>query len=157
MSNDLNAEFLNQIFAQEAHDPFLTLVTLSHEEWDEDILLVNNSVDFVSRGKTYLAFPMKVRLPVDDGETARVFNIDFDNASLYLIEGVRSVTTPVRVKIEMVLASFPDTVQMEQDELAIQQISYNKTRVSASIALDNFLNVEMTSERYTPSGYPGLF
>lgn len=157
MSNALNPELLSQIFAQESFDPFLTLVTLSHPDWDEPIYLVNNSVDFTSRGQVFTAFPMRIRLPVDDGETARSFNLELDNASLYLIAQVRSVTEAIKVKIEMVLASFPDDVQMEQDELSIQSVTYNKAKITANIVLDNFLNTELSSERYTPSIFPGLF
>lgn len=156
MANSLSPELLAQLFSQESNDPFLTLVTLSHEDFD-DIRLVNNNVDIVSRGLTFTAFPMKIRFPVDDGETARDFTIEFDNVSLLLIEEIRSVTTPISVKLEMILASMPNDVQIEQDELRIQNITYNASKVSAKIILDNFLNTEMTSERYGPTNFPGLF
>ncbi len=57
----------------------------------------------------------------------------------------------------MVLASIPDAIQISFDELKIQSLSYNKTRITAKLFLDSFLNTEMTSERYTPSLFPGLF
>ena len=157
MSNQLSPELLAQLFAQESNDPFLILVTLSHENFDEDIRLVNNSENITSRGNVFQAFPMNIRLPVDDGESARNFVIEFDNVSLTLIEEIRTNTTPIGVKIERILASLPDEVQMGQDELLIQGITYNKSKIVASIVLDNFLNTEMTSEKYTPSIFPGLF
>lgn len=157
MSNTLSAELLAQLFAQTSNDPYLTLITLSHESFDEDIRLVNNSADLVSRGLTFQAFPMKIRFPVDDGETARDFTIDFDNASIELIESIRSVTTQISVHLEMVLASLPDVVQVEQGELNIATITYTSTRITARIVLDSFLNVEMTSERYGPSNFGGIF
>ena len=157
MPNQLSNELLAQLFSQESSDPFLTLVTLSHESFAEDIRLVNNTKDIVSRGLTFSAFPMRVRFPADDGETTREFSIDFDNASIELVEAVRSVTTQIGVKIELILASIPDVVQVVQDELAIASIGYNSKKISAKIVLDGFLNTAMTSERYTPSKYPGLF
>lgn len=157
MSNALSPELLAQLFAQESNDPFLILVTLSHDSWDDVVYLVNNSVNITSRGIEYLAFPMQVKLPVDDGETARVFNIEFDNVSLYLIAQARSVSSPIQVKIEMILASLPDEVQISIDELEIQNITYNKSRVTATIAMDTFLNTKVTSEVYGPSNFKGLF
>ena len=157
MSNALSPELLAQIFAQESDDPFLTLVTLSHESFDEDIRLVNNSENITSQGNVFLAFPMKIRFPVDDGETTRNFQIEFDNVSLDLIEEIRSVTTAIGVKIEMILASMPDVIQVSQSELSIQSLNYNKSRITANIILDNFLNTELTSEKYTPTNFPGLF
>lgn len=146
-----------QIFAQESSDPFLTLITLSHASFAQDIRLVNNSKDIVSRGNTYLAFPTKIRLPIDDGESARNFTIEFDNASLELIEEIRSVTTQIKVKLEMILASLPNAVQMEQPELSIISLSYNARTIRANVVLDNFLSTEVTSEKYGPGNFPGLF
>lgn len=157
MANQLSNELIAQLFSQESEDPFLTLVTLTHASFDAPIRLVNNTKDIVSRSNTYMAFPMKIRLPIDDGETAKEFAIQFDNVSLELIEEVRSVTTRIGVKLEMILASMPDVVQMSQEDLFISSISYNARSISARLVMDSFLNTEMTSERYNPSNFPGLF
>lgn len=157
MANTLSAELLAQIFAQNSDDPFLTLVTLSHATFAEDITLVNNSKNVISRGIEFLAFPMKIRFPVDDGESTRDFTIDFDNASLELLVEIRSVTDKIGIKIEMILASMPDVVQMVQEDLFIGSVSYNAQRITCKVVMDNFLNVELTSERYGPNNFPGLF
>lgn len=157
MSNALSPELLAQIFTQESNDPFLTLVTLSHESFDEDILLVNNTTNITSMGREFQAFPMKIRFPVDDGEKARDFSIEFDNVSLELIEEIRGVTTEINVKIEMILASMPDAIQISQEELLITNLTYNASKIVARIVLDNFLGVEVSSERYGPTNFRGLF
>jgi len=157
MANQISSELIAQLFSQESNDPFLTLVTLTHVSFAEPIRLVNNTKDIASRGNLYSAFPMKIRLPIDDGETAKEFAIQFDNVSLELIDEMRSVTTRIGVKLEMILASMPDVVQMSQDDLFINSISYNARSISAKLVMDSFLNVEMTSERYNPSNFPGLF
>lgn len=133
------------------------LVELSHPAFLTTQRLVNNNVDIVSRGNTYVAFPMKIRLPSDDGETSREVAIDFDNVGRDLIDEIRSITTPIQVKIEMILASNPDQVQISLEELKVRNISYDKSKISAKLSLDNFLNIAMTGEKYTPQNYPGLF
>ena len=155
MSNKLSAELKEQIFKQESEDPFLTLVTMSGGGFT--YRLVNNTTDIVSNGETFLAFPMKVRLPVDDGESAREFQLDFDNSSLLLIQTLRSVTSPINCQIDMILASMPDVIQMSVPDLLIRSVSYDERKVSAKIVLDNSLSVAMTCEKYTPSLFPGLF
>lgn len=157
MANQISPQLLAEFYGPESGDPFLALLTLSHPTLPEDIRLVNNTVDIVSRGLTFTAFPMTVRLPADDGESAREFSIDFDNVGLELIAALRSITSEIGVKLEMILASMPDQVQMSQEELKIQNISYTKSRISSKVILDNFLNTEMTSERYTPTNFRGLF
>lgn len=156
MSNEISTELKAQIFAQESDDPFLTLVSLSHPDFDT-IRLVNNSKDIISQGQTFQAFPMKIRLPVDDGETSRDFSIEFDNVSLELIESLRRVTTAISVRIDLILASMPNVIQMSHEDLVLKTVSYDAKKVSAKIALDNFLTVAMTSERYNPTNFPGLF
>lgn len=155
MPNQITDALRAQFFAQESNDPFLMLVTLQNTSFI--LRLVNNSSDIVSNGNTFTAYPMKIRLPIDDGETARDIQIDFDNVSLEMIRNIRSVTESIGVSIQMVLASQPDVIQMSLDDLLIGNITYNATKISASIVMDNFLSVEMTSERYTPNNFPGMF
>jgi hypothetical protein len=157
MSNTLTNQLLAQMFGQVSDDPFLMLVTVSHTQFPTPLYLVNNTVDIVSRGITYQAFPMEITLPQDDGETTREVSIVFDNVSLFLINELRSVTSPMDVKIEMLLASDPNTVQLSLEELKLRSVTYDKQKVSAKLYMDSFLNVELTSEKYSPTLYPGLF
>lgn len=156
MANQLSPELIAQLFAQESNEVLLTLVTLSHPNFGE-IHLVNNTVDITSRGQVYTAFPMSVRYPVDDGESARDFQLEMDNVSLAVISQLRGVTDFINVTIELILASMPDTVQVSQSELQILTLQYNKSRITAKVVLDNFLNTAMTSEKYGPTNFPGLF
>jgi len=156
MANTISAELKAQFFGQESDDPFLALVTLTHPSFTT-LRFVNNSVDVVSRGNTFMAFPMKLKFPMDDGESGREFTIEFDNVSLALIEEIRSVTTQIGVTIELILGSMPNVVQMTQDELVVSSLTYNATRITARIIMDNFMNTEMTSEKYHPNSYRGIF
>lgn len=155
MSNQLTTNLKRQLFAQQSADPFLTLVTVSGPTFE--YRFVNNTKDIISNGQVYTAFPMKIRLSADDGESARDFQIDFDNASLLLVRALRAITEPADCRIDMILASMPDVIQMSQADLKIKSIVYDKHKISAKIVLDNFLTVAVPGERYTPSAYPGMF
>lgn len=157
MPNTITPELYAQIFSQESDDPFLTLITLSHSSFPQDVTLVNNKTNVTSRGTVFEAFPMKIRLPVDDGETMGDIAIEFDNVSLELINEIRSVTDFIQVKMELILASIPDEVQMVQEDLKIINVTYNRQNIRATLMMDNFLNTAMTSEKYTPTTFPGLF
>lgn len=156
MSRSLSNNLLAQMFGQNSNDPFLMLVTLSHANFSP-IYLVNNSVSILSRGNEYLAFPIKVTMPSDDGESKREVSIEFDNVSLELIDEIRTATAKIDAKIEMILASNPDIVEIELGELKISNVTYSKQSIHAKLSMDDFLNTEMTSEKYTPTAYPGLF
>lgn len=156
MSNNLSAQLLAQMYGQESNQPFLMFLTISHPSFST-IYLVNNTVNLVSRGITFQAFPMSIKLPTDDGEKDREVQIEFDNVSLELIDELRTVTTPMDVKIEMILASNLNSVQLSLEELKLRSVSYNRQRISARLYMDSFLNIELSSEKYVPSLFPGLF
>lgn len=156
MSREVSNTLRYHLYAQESEDPFLQLFTFTHESFST-IRLVNNMTDVVSRGLTFTAFPIQVTMPTDDGDTAREVVLEMDNASLFMMEALRSVRTPIQVKIEMILASVPDTVQIELAELEINNVTYNATSIQARLILDGFLTTSIPAETYGPTNFPGIF
>jgi len=157
MPTQIPLSLLQQLMRQETSDVVLTLLTLDHPAWEAPIRLVNNSSDIVSRGNVYTAFPFSIVLPPDDGETTREANITMDNTSLEIIGFLRSVIDEIPATIEVILARLPNEVQMDIPDLVVRSINYNKNRITAVLSLDSFLNTELTSEKYTPAKFPGLF
>jgi len=152
----LSPELLAQLYGQESNDPFLMLVQISHPSITT-IRLVNNTQDVISNGETFMAFPLKIVLPPDDSEKSRTVRLEIDNASLEFIDELRSITTALDVTIQMVLASTPNTVQVELTELKLRGITYDKNTISGTLVIDNFLKQELASEKYTSTKYRGLF
>jgi hypothetical protein len=158
MSRTLSNQLLAEFYGQESGNPFLTLFTITDPAFPLiPIRLVNNTVDVVSRGNTFTAFPISIVLPSDDGETAREVTLEIDNTSLELIEELRSVTGILELKVEMILITQPDSVQISLEELKLRNITYNKSKISAKLYMDDFLSSEMASERYVPTIFKGLF
>jgi len=151
----LTPELLSQIYGQTSNDPFLMLVTITYNS--TPIRLVANSADVVSNGNTYTAFPVTAVLPIDDGESDRSVAMTFSNVDLSLIDEIRSATNPLPVQIDMVLASDPDTIQLSITDLKIRNVNYNASQITAQLYLDDTLNTEVPSEKYTPSTHPGIF
>jgi len=156
MSRNLSNALLGELYNQQSGDPLIMLVTLTHTSFST-IYLCDNIEDIVSRGNTYTAFPMMISLPSENGATTQKAQITFDNVSLDLIDEIRTVTSPIEVALEVVLASDPDTVEISFEELKIQNVSYDSVSIRADLYLDDFLNTELSSERYTPTLFPGLF
>jgi len=145
-----------QFYGQVSDDPLLTLLTITHPSITT-VRLVNDIVNIVSRGDTYVAIPFKMTPPKDTEDARREAELTLDNVSLELVDELRAVTTPMSVKVELILASLPNVVQVSYDELKIRSISYDKNSIRATLFMDDFLNTEMTSEKYGTDLYPGLF
>ncbi len=149
---------IEQIYALDSDIPYLTLLTLSCQGWSGDLRFVNNSVDITSNNLLFKRFPFKITYPQDDGETIKEINIEFDNVSLELIDEIRTATgSSILIKIQNILASRPNEILQEFSELKILSANYNRFILSCKIGLDDFLNVELTSEKYTPSNFAGIF
>ena len=153
---DLSNKLLAEFYGQESSDPLLTLFTLSDPSFST-IYLVNNSEEIVSNGNTFLPFPVSITLPTDDGESRKEVQIEFDNVSLELIGQLRAVKNPIECNLAMILASSPDDIEIELDELKIRNIKYDSNTIKATLYMDDFMNTEMTSEKYGPSNFPGIF
>jgi hypothetical protein len=155
--NTLSPELLAQLFSQESNDPFLMLVTLNHSSMPQPLYFCANAVEVISNGITFLPFPVKIVLAPDDGESSREIQMIFDNVSREIIDELRTVTDPIEVQIDMVLASNPNYIQLSILDLKIKSINYDRQKINAKLYLDNFLTVGLPSEKYVPSQYKGLF
>jgi len=156
MSRQLTNKLLDELYNQESSDPLLMLVAISNPAFST-LYLVNNTVDIVSRGNTYIALPLKITPSADDGESNRTAKLELDNVSLEVIDEFRTVTDTMEVTIEAVLGSDPDIVEIEIGQLIISNINYNANSIVADLLFDDFLRTKLTSEDYTPFIYPGLF
>lgn len=157
LNYSINTNLKNEMYKQESNDPLLLLVKLEHVDFDAPIYLVDNTEDIVSRGNTYLAFPMRIILPENDGESVRETSITFDNVSRELIKEMRKITTAITMTIETVLASDPDYVQISYADMKLKTITYNDKTITGKILFDSFLNVTLPSETYTPLNFRGIF
>ncbi len=154
---DLSTKLKKEIFSEVSADPFLLLIRLNHESWEDKIYIVNNNEPIISQGKEYIPFPVNVKLPPDDENSERSIEITFDNVGLDYIAKFRSVSTPIKAEMEMILASEPDEVQVDIGQMVVMDINYNQSTIQARLLMDDFLNSELYSERYTPINFRGLF
>jgi hypothetical protein len=136
---------------------FLFLLTFSGGAITTPIRLVNNIDKIVSRGQEYIAFPLEMTLPADDGESLPSIEIVSQNASLELIDIIRSSGAFIGVKLEFILASTPDVVEFEILNMRVASVEYDKDVIKMTVTVDDLLNTAFPNERYLPSNFQGLF
>jgi hypothetical protein len=136
---------------------FLFLLTVSHPSFLQPIRLVNNVEPIVSRGQEYIAFPLEISLPPDDGETLPSIQIKASNASLELVDEIRSVVGPMELRLELILASSPDWIEASIENMRVASIQYDKDAITMTATVDDLLNLAFPKERYLPSNFAGLF
>lgn len=153
----ISQNLIRAVMEPNTGEVFLMLVTFNHSSFLEPIRLVNNLEDVTSRGNKYLAFPLDLVLPPDDGESLPSVEITCQNASLELIDEVRSINSPMSVSIELIMSSMPDYIEASIDDLRVVSVEYDKTTIKMVCTVDDLLNTAFPKHRFIPSSHPGLF
>lgn len=141
--------------AQHSSDPFLVLLTITHDDI-APIYVVRNNKAIVSRGNTYLAYPFEIDLPTDTDQSPGA-RISIANVSRRIGKAIESLITAPTVKIEIVLASALDSVERTWDEFTLTQVSYDAMTVTATLAHISYWNEGWPKKIIRPALYPGLF
>lgn len=142
--------------AQHSSDPFLVLLTITHDDLEEPIYVVRNNKAVVSRGNTYLAYPFEIELPTDTDQSPGA-RISIANVSRRIGKAIESLLTAPTVKIEIVLASALDSVERTWDEFTMINSSYDAMTVTATLAHVSYWNEAWPKKTIRPALYPGLF
>ena len=165
----MNSEkFKQELFSTETEDVFIILLTLSSDELEEPIRicsdpyqkLENLGVDIYgleSNGETFIFLPFDIWLPRDDKSGTVSARLEIENVDREIVRHARSVKKPVNMKIQCVLSSDIDFIELEYDFFQLSNVKYDALKVSGDITLDYWGLEPFPSGRFTPSGFPGLF
>ncbi len=157
MSRALSLAARQAVNAQETGEVFLLLLTLDHDELAAPIRVVNNTVDIVSRGNTYIAYPFQLELPAEDADQISSVRLSIDNVDRTIVQSLRAISSPVAVTIEVVLASSPDTVEAGPFAMSLVQAEYDALVIQGELAFEDVLTEPFPGHAYVPADYPGLF
>jgi hypothetical protein len=74
-----------------------------------------------------------------------------------MVDMLRRVVTPVQVKIELVLASQPDTIEMVIEDLFLREVNWNISSISGKLMIEDMLNAGFPADIYEPRTFQGIF
>lgn len=135
-------------------DPYILLLTVEHDSFASTWRYTPNGEDVVSNGNTFTAYPFTVSLPTADDGAARG-TIQISNVSQAIWDAA-DVDDPPTIKLQMVLASDPDTVQQEWSLLELRRITGSFMSVEAEFSHENYLSEPWPKQRLTPARAPWL-
>ena len=144
--------------AQETGEAWLLLMQISHDDLATPFYLVNNTESVTHSGTEYLAYPFNVVLSQDDGEHLPKVRLTIDNVDRALVETIRSISDSPIINIKLVLASQPDTIELEISDLILREVEYDAFQISGTLYADDILNSRYPRDNITlAAGYNGLF
>lgn len=164
----LSPDALRALFSPDADDNLIVLITLSGSNLTAPlryadgytVRLAESDTDVVygvvSRGENFVFLPFNLALPTED-ESAPHCQINLNDPTRVLVPMIRTMTTSPTVKIELVLMTSPDTVEVDLGEFLLADINYVSDSISGELTLESFEMEPFPSGTFTPSYFQGLF
>ena len=157
MPRALSSYAHQQAYALTSGDAWLVLCTITHPPTGTTLRVVNNTVDITSRGQVFTAYPFKITLPHETGEGIGSATLQIDNVDLALVDMLRSAVIAPTVKIEVVLSTYPDQVEIAIPSLALRQVTWDATSIRGTLLSEDLLSAAFPGYIYDPIEWPGLF
>ena len=142
------------IMAQETDEREICLLTITHPEFDQPVLLSTDP----SRGKEYIYVPITPTLPSSDSETPPAGKFSISNVSQTVAPYLLTINDSYpRITIEVVMASDPDTVIQIWPEFDLTSSSIDASTAEVQVSLNSSNTEPIPWLRFVPAYFPNLF
>lgn len=111
----------------------------------------------VSRGETFVFFPVRLKLPDDTDEGPGEMQIEIDNVHQQYTDTIREIQSPATFNVELVLDNTPDTVEAQWPEFELRHVQYNESTITGTLRMETFEKEPYPAGSFTPAQFPGLF
>ena len=142
---------------QDTEEVFIVLLTIEHPDMEDTLYFTLDAVNTISRGNTYLALPFELTPPEESPDQPPVAKLVLDNVDRQIVYLLRSISSPLTVKFEVVLSSDPDMVEAVWEGFQLRNIKYDALTIQGDLTLENFLQEPYPSGVFCPAWFPGLF
>lgn len=160
MSRSLSSAMTAMASAQETGQVLLALITITHSSLAGGPLrLVQDLQPLTSNGLLYTAFPFQIRLPDDTDDGPATVLLTIDNVDRSILVAIRSLApnSPPTVDVQLVLASQPNTVEIEILGLTLRSITGDAIQIEGELRMDEEDIAPFPEGSFTPQDFPGLF
>lgn len=150
----LSQGFLSFVNAQSTGEAVLALVTL---KLTTPIHVVNNTTQIISNGVAYDPYWFDITLNDDTANGIRSVSLQIDNTDRRIVEAIRATTTPIEVRIQIVLSSTPNVVEIDLDGLILRNVQYDENTVSGDLIFEERLGNAIPRHTFSPVLFEGIF
>lgn len=157
MTRSVSTDFKEAAFAQETGEVFVLLLDISHADWADTLRITSDYNGTTSGGNEYTYYPVDIELPSDEEANIAMGKLRVDNVSPVIAATFRALSSPPSVTIKAVLASDPDTIEVEYTGFQLVNITYDLYVVEASIVIEDFYSEPFPGDCFLPSTFPGIF
>lgn len=163
----LSLNFRKALFSQESGEVPIFLLTIMHPKINPPIYLTTDPTErfstdplkyrTMSRGVEYLYAGIDVTIPDEEDGAPPASKLTIENVTRRLVPLARSINDPASVKIEAVLASDLDVVEMTWPSLDMTNLTYDASVLQFDLTMDALVTEPYPSGTFSPAYFPGLF
>lgn len=157
MPRTFSTPAMNALMAATTNEAFILLVTFTHVPTAETFRVALNTENITSNGNLFTATYFQFTLPETDSRAPQGCNITVDNVDQQMVPLLRSITQPLQVTLQLVLASQPDTVELELTDLLLRDVTWDANQIQGSLVSDDPLNQAFPAHLYEPRTFQGIF
>ena len=157
MPRSTSATFRAAVYGAQTDEAPLVLITIEHADLPTPIRLSSDVVDTISNGETFIAYPFEISLPDDPHQGITRGKFSFENISQDYTAAIRSLTTAPTMRIDIVLASDPDTLEVSYTDFEMTNFEYDVNVISATLSVESFMTEPWPGDSFLPSKFSGIF
>lgn len=155
MPRTLSTNATRALMAEVTNEAFIILITFFHSTDIYRVCL--NTEPVFSQGYEFHPCFFEITLPQEDDSAPGGCKLSIDNVDRRLTELLRSITDPVQVTVQLVLASQPNTIELQLDDLVLREVSWNASRIEGTLESEDPLNQKFPGHLYEPRTFQGIF
>jgi hypothetical protein len=157
MPRILSPQGARAVLAQQTGEVFLCCLQI-YGPGLTTMYLVNNTVSIVRGVTVFQPYPFEAILPDDSENPAPTVTLRIDNVDRQVTEAIRGYTGIPKCRLDVVLASDPNHVEVGPFDFAITGVEYDAVSITATLGYEeDFLNQQVPAAKYLPSNSAGLF
>jgi len=164
----VSTNFRAAAYAQNTDEVPVLLVTMDHVNLTAPIRVSTDNADTfdfedetvrgtVSVGDEFVYYPMQIVLPDDSENSVPSASLTIDNTDLRIMREIRQMTDSPTIKMQVVLASSPDTIEAGFENFKFDTIDADALTINGKLSLDHFYKEPFPGTSMLPSNFPGIF
>ena len=139
-----------------ADDIGIFLVTIDHPDLAEPLAVASANLDVVSRGVTFIGWPMYYKVPSKGGGQKRG-SIAIENVDERKGRVIRGLKGRISIFMEYISREAPDEVLWDHGGLHLRNVSGNSEFITAEVVGHGDESQPFPAARATPDVTPGVF
>lgn len=150
MARTVSLNMRQAMFSQETSQVPILLLTISHADITDGPFRFSSDPTVritdaplygtLSRGLPFYFLPFSAILPDDKDEAPPQARLVLDNIDREIIALLRRTSTPAQVRMELVLSSTPNNVEVEFPELDLVGAEYDAASVTLSLQIESLMS-----------------